>query len=249
MTGKSTDLIQGFIYYFGVWEPNLSAFICSRLNGCSNRTFVDVGANVGYFSLLAATQMKSGSVVAIEGFPSIFKKLEMNVHLNQFKNIRLAPWAVTDIEREIQMFHAGDGNEGATTSVFGKYHSAPVKVSGKPLPNLLTDSELKSIKLIKIDVEGAEYSVLAGMKDLIKDLPDDAEVVVEITPSAYSDEQLHEVFNMFKSANFFPYALENSYDPNYYLQAPKPVSPCMLKALPKRQTDVVFSKVFAEILH
>ena len=248
MSGRATDLVQGFIYYFGVWEPNLSAFVSARLKGYSDRTFVDVGANVGYFSLLAASHLKDGSVIAIEAFPSIFKKLETNVHLNNFSNIRLLPWAVTDIERNVLMFHAGAGNEGATTSIAGKFNSDPVKISGKPLPCLLTDGEIKSIKLIKIDVEGAEYSVVTGMKELIKSLPDDAEVVIEITPSAYSEGQLAEVFDIFKSAQFLPYALENSYDPNYYIQGLQPVLPSLLRSLPTKQTDVVFSKVSAEFL-
>ncbi|HQV89571.1 MAG TPA: FkbM family methyltransferase [Nitrosomonas sp.] len=248
MSGRAADLVQGFIYYFGVWEPNLSMFINSRLKGYSDRTFVDIGANVGYFSLLAASHVKDGIVVSIEAFPSIFKQLEKNVHLNNFGNIRLVPWAVTDIERDILMFHAGVGNEGATTSVAGKFNSEPVKVPGKPLPSLLTDREIRSIKLIKIDVEGAEYSVITGMRELIKLLPYDAEVVVEITPSAYSEGQLVEIFDIFKSALFLPYALENSYDPNYYIQAPKTVRPCFLRSLPTKQTDVVFSRVSAEFL-
>jgi FkbM family methyltransferase len=248
MRGSAADLVQGFIYYFGVWEPNLSAFISSRLKGHSDRTFVDVGANVGYYSLLAAPHVTDGSVVAIEAFPAIFKKLETNVGLNEFKNIRLIAFAVTDVDRDLMMFHAGAGNEGATTSLAGKFSSAPVKVSGRPLPSLLTERETKSIKLIKIDVEGAEYSVVCGLKQMIKDLPPDAEVVIEITPSAYSGGQLAEVYEIFKSAGFFPYSLENSYSPNYYIDGAPPSRPTMLPSLPTKQTDVVFSKVSADFL-
>lgn len=245
MSGRTADLVQGYIYYFGVWEPNLSAFVSSRLKGHSDRTFIDVGANVGYFSLLAASH---GNVVAIEAFPSIFKKLESNVRLNNFSNIRLLQWAVTDIERDIRMFHAGARNEGATTSIAGKFNCEPVTVSGKPLPSLLTDREIKSIKLIKIDVEGAEFSVVTGMKDLIKSLPEDAEIVIEIAPTTYSDGQLAELFDIFTSSQFLPYALENIYHPNYYIAARQPVRPSPLLSLPTKHMDVVFSKVSAEFL-
>ena len=40
MTGNSSDLVQGYIYFFGVWEPNLTSFVISRLNGRPERTFV-----------------------------------------------------------------------------------------------------------------------------------------------------------------------------------------------------------------
>jgi FkbM family methyltransferase len=248
MSGRTADVVQGYIYYFGVWEPNLTAFISSRLKNNSARTFVDVGANVGYFSLLAASHLIRGHVVAIEAFPSIFQKLENNIKLNEHKNIRLLPYAVTDKRRDILMFHAGEGNEGATTSVAGKFESEPIRVPGNSLINLLTEDEIRNIKIIKIDVEGAEYSVVMGMAELIKSLPIDAEVVIEITPSAYSKGQLAEVFDIFKAAGFFPYCLENPYDPGYYIENSLPVRPTPLRELPTTQTDVVFSRISAEVL-
>jgi FkbM family methyltransferase len=248
MGGRAADVVQGYIYYFGIWEPNLTAFISSRLKRNPERTFVDVGANVGYFSLLAASHLSNGNVVAIEAFPSIFKKLEANINLNNYKNIRLLPWAVTDEKRDILMFHGGEGNEGATTSVAGKFESEPIKVTGNSLPNLLTKDEIRNIKLIKIDVEGAEYSVVIGMVELIKSLPCDAEVVMEITPSAYSNGQLVEIFSIFKAAQFLPYFLENPYEPEYYIQNSQPVLPTLLHDLPTKQTDVVFSKISTNVL-
>src|ERR1019366_3290126 len=57
-----------YIYYFGIWEPNLTRWIQERLS--PDDTFIDVGANIGYYSLLAA---KLGSqVVAIEAAPRTF---------------------------------------------------------------------------------------------------------------------------------------------------------------------------------
>ena len=52
IAGNTKDLIQRHIFYFGVWEPNLTGFLTTRLN--RGDVFVDVGANIGYFSLLAS---------------------------------------------------------------------------------------------------------------------------------------------------------------------------------------------------
>src|SRR5450755_115400 len=72
--GNTTDWIQRQLYYFGLWEPNLSAWIERRLS--TGDVFVDVGANVGYFTLLAAGVVgKTGKVVAIEPMPEIFRHL------------------------------------------------------------------------------------------------------------------------------------------------------------------------------
>lgn len=51
MKVTSNDFVQGYIYYFGVWEPNLTHFVTNRLTKNKTRTFIDVGANIGYFSL------------------------------------------------------------------------------------------------------------------------------------------------------------------------------------------------------
>lgn len=248
MAGRSNDVVQGYIYYFGVWEPNLSEFIISRLKDQPNRTFVEIGANVGYFTLLAARLLTDGSVVAIEAFPSIYKKLEANVFLNNIKNVRLIQCAATDVQQNIEMYYGDSINEGATTSMAGKFNNDPVVVRGEPLSNLLTEQEIQSTRLIKIDVEGAEYSVIQGMRELIQKLPDDAEVVVELSPSANGQEHLAEIFCIFETAGFLPYEIYNSYDPQYYIQAPEYIRPSRIYSLPTTQADIIFSKVSASHL-
>jgi FkbM family methyltransferase len=248
MKGRSNDVVQGYIYYFGVWEPNLSAFINERLKEQPNRTFVDVGANVGYFTLIAARLLKNGGVVAIEPFPSIYKTLEANLQLNNINNVRLIPRAASDVDQNIQMFYGDPINEGATTSVAGKFKNEPVIVRGEPLSNLLTEQEIKSIRLIKIDVEGAEYSVIQGMRQIIQKLPDDAEILVEISPSANGQEHLADIFSIFELAGFLPYEIFNSYDPNYYIQPHQNIRPFRIQTLPTQQTDVIFSKNTAKHL-
>ena len=241
MAGRSADQVQGFIYYFGVWEPNLSAFIESRLS--LGRTFIDIGANVGYFTLLAA---RKGSVVSIEAFPSIFSTLTENVLRNRLNNVRLVPYAVIDTARDIQMFHGGESNEGRSTTVAGRFQSQAITVRGKPLDALLTDNEIASARMIKIDVEGAERAVIVGMKSLLPKFPDDIEIVVEVSPSAPG--QANEIFAIFESAGFFPYLIENSYELGYYLSSPAPTRPLRMRELPIKMTDVVFSKINADAL-
>jgi FkbM family methyltransferase len=248
MAGQSLDLVQGAIYYFGVWEPNLTAFVNGRLKGQTRRTFIDVGANVGYFTLLAARHLRQGGVVAVEAFPSIYEKLAANVRLNKFRNIRTVPCAATDIKRELQMFYAGPNNEGGTTSIGDRFNTKPITVRGEPLADILTEDEIGSTRLIKIDVEGAEYSVVQGMRPVIPKLQDDAEIAVEISPSAIGPRNLAEIFSVFKTAGFFPYALDNSYDAAHCLQSHAVTRPSRLWSLPTTQTDVVFSKVDAERL-
>lgn len=248
MRGRSTDIVQGYIYYFGVWEPNLTHFIRGRLAGLGQRSFIDVGANVGYFTLLAAGSLPHGKVVSIEAFPSIYDHLVENVRLNDFRHVRTIHNAVTAKPESIEMFHGGSENEGATTSVKGVYQSEAIVVEGQPLGALLSDEEIAGARLIKIDVEGAEYHVVKGMAPLLARLPQDAEVVVEVTPSAASEVEIAEIFSIFEKEGFFPYALSNSYDPDYYLFSQKIDQPVRLEAMPDHQIDVIFSRVDAKRL-
>src|SRR4051794_22516198 len=81
MAGNTADMIQRYLYLFGVWEPALTAWLRPRL--LPGRTFVDVGANIGYFSLLAARLGGATSrVVAVEALPATFALLKDNVARN-----------------------------------------------------------------------------------------------------------------------------------------------------------------------
>src|SRR2546426_1213516 len=81
IAGNTREMLQQFIYYFGVWEPHLTRWIAQRL--APGDTFVDVGANIGYFSLLASKVVRdSGTVVAIEPSPSIFSRMQSNLARN-----------------------------------------------------------------------------------------------------------------------------------------------------------------------
>jgi FkbM family methyltransferase len=240
---RTNDLIQGYIYYFGVWEPTLTNFIRDRLINNPERTFIDVGANIGYYSTLGGESLTNGKVVAIEAFPSIYNRLVENIRLNGYENIHALNLAASDKSCFIDMFHAGDGNEGATTSIKGKLVSTPISVKGLPLSEILSCSDIESTRLIKIDTEGAEYSVLKGLFPILKEMQNDVEIIVEISPEVLAEGQIEDIFESFSSQGFFAYELCNNYSLEYYLYNKSAVRHLLrLEGYPKRQTDIVFSK-------
>ena len=243
MRGRSNDMVQGYIYYFGIWEPSLTRFIQSRLEGLNNRTFIIVGANVGYFSLLAARCMPRGKVVSVEAFPSIYDRLLENIKINGYKNIRAVNCAASENLQAVKMFQADSCNEGATTAIKGRYETQPTVVKGLPLSDILSDLEIKTTRLIKIDVEGAEYSVLKGMFPILHRFPKDVEIVVEITPSALDEKKMLQIFSLFREEGFYPYVLHNTYDPKYYMFSKKTHRPAKMEAFPVEQTDIIFSRI------
>lgn len=248
MQGHSLDLVQGYIYYFGIWEPSVTAFIDDRLKNQRGRVFVDVGANVGYFSLLAARRLPEGKAVAIEAFPSTFDKLVDNVRLNRLTNVRTVHCAATDGRRSIPMFYAGPNNVGGTSSIQCESSPAPTLVPGLPFSEILSDEELGKVRLIKIDVEGAEYEVVQGMKSVMPRFQRDVEIIVEIGPKALGQKKLGELWNIFEEAGYYAYAVDNTYKPDYYLFSCQVFRPIRIRTAPGTQTDVVFSRIDAEHL-
>jgi FkbM family methyltransferase len=247
MKGVSSDLVQGYIYYFGQWEPNLSSFISSRLEGDPRRIFVDVGANVGYFSLLAANFINKDCVVAIEAHPLIFGKLLDNFALNDCNQIVSFQRTVSCKSGLSNIYHGGLENEGASTIVADKFQGKPLEVLSDTLDALLQKTEIERIKLIKVDVEGAEYGVIKGAAQTLLRLPDDAEVIIEITPSESNDNAAF-IFDVFLRAGYHPYLINNRYDAAYYIGRNEVERPVRISSIPKFQCDIVFSKIFRDIL-
>lgn len=249
ISGNSGDVVQGYIYYFGVWEPNLTAFLKRRLKNTKDRTFIDVGANIGYYSLLAASLMRNGSVVAIEAFPGIYEKLIRNIKINKEKNIRTVPFAATEKDCYINMYYAGPQNEGATTAVKSLAKTdTSVTIRGKPLSMLLSEEEVRTMLIMKIDVEGAEFSVIKGMMSLFDEFQADAEFIVEVIPKALGEINLKSIFRIFEEAGFYAYKIENSYKPADYLGFSKISRPERIYSCPSEESDVIFSKIDAEYL-
>src|SRR5579862_5556321 len=86
-SGDTSELLCRRVYYFGSWEPTISDLIDQRLE--SGHTFVDVGANAGWYTVLAGHRVgETGRVVAIEASDATFKRLEGNVSMNGLSNVR-----------------------------------------------------------------------------------------------------------------------------------------------------------------
>ncbi|NED81952.1 FkbM family methyltransferase, partial [Streptomyces sp. SID11233] len=108
------DLIQRYIYMFGMWEPNLTKWLGSRLK--PGDVFVDVGANIGYFSALGARLVgPGGAVVSVEASPTFAELLRANLRLNRGDNVRLVEQAVSDREETLTLVLASSANMGANS--------------------------------------------------------------------------------------------------------------------------------------
>jgi FkbM family methyltransferase len=160
--------------YFGntPYEPATSEFVKRMLP--AGGVFVDVGANHGYFSLLAASWMGDrGRVFAFEPNPSVYAQLDRHVRLNCFDDrVTLLDVALWDTPGEGQLFVSQcEGNSGLSSLVpsesaiaaGGLSAEKTVAVRTESFDRWLSAAEIDRVDLVKIDAEGAELQIVRGM--------------------------------------------------------------------------------------
>jgi FkbM family methyltransferase len=161
------DRVCGGLFTDKTYEPAVTYFVKKLLN--PGDFFVDIGANVGYFSCLASIQVGSeGKVLALEPYPYNIKLLHANIQLNNATNIEVLPFALADKKGFVNYEDSG-GNSGFIENLSSNAERIlqSTLVYTQRLDDLLRN-ESRSIDLIKIDIEGAEYIALSGAKDRLK---------------------------------------------------------------------------------
>lgn len=162
------DAEQRKVYFFGHYHERYEAALVACLLD-PGEVFWDVGANVGYFSLVAAAAVgETGEVVAFEPGAAALERLRENVSLNPYKNIRIFNLAVADAEGEATLYRA-DGIADSSASLFSAAAGAAV---GEVCRTVALDGWLKQEGLrppdfLKLDVEGAELAALQGAAGIL----------------------------------------------------------------------------------
>jgi FkbM family methyltransferase len=128
-------------------------------------TVFDVGANAGYFSMIAGELVgKSGRIVSLEPDPRVVEVLRRNVGSNGFENASVVQAAAYNSCGEVSLGCA------PATSWSGIYYERPMKrisVRAVTLDSLCDQLGLDRVDFVKIDVEGAEVAVLEGMSGVL----------------------------------------------------------------------------------
>jgi FkbM family methyltransferase len=154
----------------GVYEPAVLDFICSQLS--PDAYFVDVGANLGLFSISVARRLSaSGRVIAIEASPVMYDYLQANITLNQVDNITACCVAASDsVARQVPFYEAPSEKFGMG-SLAHRFHDSPTMVPAETLDALLDEKSMARVQVLKIDVEGFEMTVLRGAARLLAKTP------------------------------------------------------------------------------
>lgn len=137
-------------------------------------TVLDLGANQGYYTLLASrTVGKSGRVFSFEPSPRERKALALHKRLNRCRNVTVVGLAVGAEEREIDLYVVR-GHETGCNSLrppIAMSESEPVRVKMIRLDDWLQRERVSRVDFIKLDVEGGEFDALKGAEALLERRP------------------------------------------------------------------------------
>lgn len=182
----SADDFYSRIWFFTrcnnrIHEEKVTKLLIEKLN--SSRCFVDVGANLGYYTILAAKFMPNGIVYAFEMDELNYALLGKNLDINKCKNVNIYHTAVTDssgIVSYIKTSRRPNATLSLSTSSSQLKYGRKISVQAVSLDDFFKDK--RSIpEIIKIDVEGAEMKVLNGMQNILE--KNNVQLFLEVHPT------------------------------------------------------------------
>jgi FkbM family methyltransferase len=178
--GEQDQYVSRRIREGGIWEPYETSLVLSMLK--SGDVFVDVGANIGYFSILAASVVQDGGAVfAFEPDPANFRLLQESALLNGQQNV------INAVEAGLAD-DSGDGQLYLSQDNLGDHQIYAAGDKRSSLPITLHNGShylrerVQRIDLLKVDTQGSEYQVMAGLLPLLQALPQVPRIIIELTP-------------------------------------------------------------------
>jgi FkbM family methyltransferase len=180
-------------------------------------TVVDIGAHMGRYTITSSKSVgASGKVIAVEAHPYNFRILQHNLRLNKLKNVSALNWAVYSKKARLKLYLPDEDlgytmhHSLMTNYLVSKYSKEIerryIEVEADTLDNLLKIRGINEVNWIKIDVEGAEYEVLRGAKEILS-----ANKRISILVEVHGQDTYGPTIELLKSNNF-NIEFEKTYD-------------------------------------
>lgn len=218
-SGVVNPLINGnFIYkslnfLYGPEDSNIASFVITNGNYefatekeilrilRPGDVFIDGGAHIGFFSLLAARAVgNKGFVYSFEPTKSTRNYLERNVRLNSFLNIFISDYALSNIDGKVS-FSVTKSSECNSVSSDQKTDNTIIQVPSTSLNSFCKINNVDLVDLVKLDIEGQELNAIKGMSELIKANPN-IKIIFEYNVQYEATNSAVKIFSLLRSFGF-----------------------------------------------
>ncbi len=172
---SSGGTIEKLIFWFGVKGFEPESLVLWTYYAQNANTIMDIGANTGVYSLVSAAVNPNAKIYCFEPSDAIFNQLSSNVNANNFSNIKPNKVGISDSNGELLFYDIDSPNHTSASFLPEKIKEAEPdvkliehKVSVVTLDSFVTDNNIPSVDLVKIDVELFEKNVFDGAKATIE---------------------------------------------------------------------------------
>lgn len=160
------DWIQQNLYFLGEYEKVELEFLKKSIH--KNSTFIDIGANIGIYSLTASKIIDDyGKIISFEPYSKNYNSLVSNIELNKFKNIITERLAIANKNEQINLYYDEKEKNLGMVSMNERENSLKEIVQSTTLDTYVIKNNIHKIDFIKIDIEGNELNALQGMKNIL----------------------------------------------------------------------------------
>lgn len=202
------DHLQEQIFWYGYYEKE-AILIWEKLIA-TDSTVIDIGANIGYYSIVAGHMAKKGKVFAFEPIAALRKKIELNCSINKLANVSIEPFAVGNQPGKCKIYISSNDNVGMSGIQPQENFSGITEDTDMiSLDEWSSFHQLKKIDIIKIDTEGAELKVLQGMIKIIEQ--NRPAIILEVITELLSmfGHTSSEVHSLLLQLRYIPYQIIN----------------------------------------
>ena len=184
--------------------------------GSEKKNFFDIGANIGWYSIMVAKSNRNVLVHSFEPIPKTYQSLVKNVDLNSLPNISTHNFGFSDKSGEFDFYYYPEGSGNASSAnVTGRSDTEVVKCKVKTLDEYVNESN-EQIDFIKCDVEGAELLVFKGGMDAIKN---SKPIVFSEILRKWSEKfnyNPNEIFELFHKLGYLSFTVNGGFLERFY---------------------------------
>lgn len=166
---------------------------------------IDIGGNIGTFSILAASHAKKGKVFSFEPMPDNYNLLKENIRLNRVRNIYPACFGVLDKKKRVEFFiNSKDTGGHSINEISNEPRNKKIIIKCIALKDIFDKNNIKNCNFLKLDCEGAEYPILLNLpKEYFKKIDKIAmEYHTKNYPSPAKTKEVNILINHLKKMGF-----------------------------------------------